>query len=128
MGKVKKIAKPVTEAQHQRAVILWSEQPSIRQKYPELKLLYHIPNGGTRDAVEGRHLKEQGVKSGVPDLHLPVARGPYHSLYIEMKTETGDTSGAQDWWLEELSKQGNFCEVCHGWESAVKVLEWYLCL
>ena len=23
-------------------------------------------------------------------------------------------------------QEGNFCEVCHGWESAVRVLEWYL--
>ena len=57
-----------------------------------MKLLHHIPNGGNRDVVEARHLKQQGVKKGVPDLHLPVARGSYHSLYIEMKAETGRTS------------------------------------
>lgn len=118
----------LTEAQHQANVIKWSQQPSVRSKWPELALLHHIPNGGTRDAIEGRHLKQQGVKPGVPDLHLPVARGLYHSLYIEMKTEKGRTSDAQEWWIEFLIAQGNLVEVCHGWQSAVRVLEWYLSL
>lgn len=115
-----------SEAQHQAAVIKWSQQPSVRHKWPELALLHHIPNGGNRDAIEGRHLKAQGVKRGVPDLHLPVARGGYHSLYIEMKTETGHTTQEQEWWGEQLLAEGNMWEVCHGWESAVRVLEWYL--
>lgn len=118
----------MTEAQHQANVIKWSQQPSIRAKWPELASLHHIPNGGTRDAVEGKHLKAQGVKAGVPDLCLPVARGQYHGLYIEMKTETGKTSDAQEWWGEFLLEQGYFWEVCRGWESAVRVLEWYLSL
>ena len=51
-----------SEAQHQAYVIKWSQQPSIRRQWPELALLHHIPNGGTRDAVEAKHLKQQGVK------------------------------------------------------------------
>ena len=31
----------MTEAQHQINVIKWTQQPGIRRKYPELKLLYH---------------------------------------------------------------------------------------
>lgn len=116
----------ISEARHQKAVIDWSQQPSIRARFPCLKLLHHIPNGGNRDAIEGRHLKEQGVRAGVPDLCLPVARGSYHGLYIEMKTDTGKPSDEQLWWGHELSEQGYFGEVCHGWQSAVRVLEWYL--
>lgn len=115
-----------SEAQHQAAVIKWSQQPHIRRQWPELSLLYHIPNGGTRDPIEAKHLKQQGVKPGVPDLCLPVPHGKYHGLYIEMKTPEGRTSRDQDWWGEHLSVQGYMWEVCHGWESAVAVLEWYL--
>lgn len=118
----------LSEAQHQANVIKWSQQPSIRAQWPELALLHHIPNGGTRDAIEGRHLKQAGVKAGVPDLCLPVARGRYHGLYMEMKTEKGRTSDAQEWWGEHLAEQGYFWEVCYGWQSAVRVLEWYLSL
>lgn len=53
----------MTEAQHQKAVFDWSRQPGIRSRFPELALLYHIPNGGSRDAVEAKHLKQQGVKA-----------------------------------------------------------------
>jgi len=106
----------------------WSRQPEIRSRWPELSLLYHIPNGGTRDAIEGRHLKQQGVKRGVPDLCLPVARGIYHALYIELKTDTGRATTEQKWWGEKLNCQGNMWRVCHGWEAAVATLEWYLSL
>ena len=84
-----------SEAQHQAYVIKWSQQPSIRRQWPELALLHHIPNGGTRDAVEAKHLKQQGVKSGVPDLCLPVPRGQYHGLYIEMKPANSACSGCR---------------------------------
>ena len=70
-------------------------------------------------------MKHQGVKRGVPDLCLPVARGTYHGLYIEMKTETGETRPEQYWWIQTLNDHGYF-EVCHGWKSAVRVLEWYM--
>lgn len=118
----------MTEAQHQANVIKWSRQPHIRAQWPELALLFHIPNGGTRDKIEARHLKQQGVKRGVPDLCLPVSRGRYHALYIEMKTETGRATTDQIEWGERLLAQGNMWEICHGWESAVRVLEWYLSL
>lgn len=118
----------LTEAKHQIAVIKWSQQPSIRGKWPELKLFFHIPNetegGAARVAID----KALGVRKGVPDLCLPVPRGEYHGLFIEMKTEVGRTSKEQEWWGHELLEQGYFWEVCHGWESAVRVLEWYLSL
>lgn len=121
----------MSEAQEQTAVIKWSQglykkQPDIREKYPELKLLFHIPNGGYRNAIEGKHLKAQGVKPGVPDLCLPVARGHYHGLYIEMKTKTGRERSEQAWWRTELMKQGYCSEVCRGYEHAINVLNWYL--
>lgn len=118
----------MTEAQEQAYVIKWSQQPCIRAQWPELALLFHIPNGGTRDTVEGKHLKQQGVKPGVPDLFLPVPAGRYHGLFIEMKTDKGRASDAQKWWIERLNAAGYFAQVCHGWEAAVDLLERYLSL
>lgn len=115
-----------TESQHQQAVFKWAAQPSIRSKWPELSMLHHIKNETTEGPRQVAVDKANGVKKGVPDLHLPVARGRYHSLYIEMKTETGRTSPEQNWWIERLNAQGNFAEVCHGWQSAARVIEWYM--
>lgn len=116
----------MTEDQHQMCVIKWSQQPFIREKYPELKMLHHIANERKCSPVQGRMLKLMGVRSGVPDLSLPVPKSPYNGLYIEMKTETGRLSDNQKWWICELKKQGYRCEVCYGWEAAVAVLEDYL--
>ena len=118
----------VSEAKHQQAVIKWSQQPAVRSRWPELALLHHIKNETREGAAQVAVDKAMGVKRGVPDLCLPVALDRYHGLYIEWKTETGRTSEAQKWWGEKLLEQGYMFEVCHGWESAVGVLEWYLSL
>lgn len=121
---VKLITNPTSEAQHQRNVIVWSQ--IHRDEYPELALLFHIPNGGSRDPVEAAHLKAQGVRKGIPDLYLSVARRGYHGLFAEMKTPKGRLSPEQKWWGERLTAQGYLWRVCYGWEEAVKMLEWYL--
>lgn len=123
---VKILSNPKTEAQHQANVINWSILHTV--DWPELALLHHIPNGGSRDAIEGKHLKAQGVRAGVPDLCLPVPRGQYHGLYLELKAEKGRASDAQKWWGERLLAQGYFWIICYGWENAVAVLERYLSL
>ena len=116
----------MTEDRHQMYVIKWSQQPSIRQKYPELKLLHHIPNERKCSPAQGKLLKLMGVRSGVPDLSLPAPKSGFNGLYIEMKTDTGRLSDNQKWWIEELKKEGYRCEVCYGWQSAVDILEDYL--
>ncbi len=114
-----------TEAQEQIWLIEWSQQPSIRKMFPELKLLYHIPNERS-DKIQAAILKKMGVKKGVPDLLLPVARGKHHGLYIEMKRlEDGRVSEDQKWWIKELDSQGYAVGVAYGWRNAVKLLEWY---
>ena len=118
----------MTEAQEQICVIKWSQQPSIRSQWPELALLHHIKNETKEGKAAVMRDKAMGVKRGVPDLSLPVPRGKYHGLYIEMKTEDGRASESQKWWGEMLLKAGYFWEVCHGWQSAVEVLRWYLSL
>lgn len=115
----------MTEQQHQICVIQWSQQPTIREKYPELAMLFHIANERS-DKVQASILKKMGVKKGVPDLCLPVPSGKYHGLFIEMKTDTGRASAEQLWWISHLEANGYAAAVCYGWNRAVEVLEWYL--
>ena len=72
-----------SEDAEQEIVIQWVRMNE--GKWPELKLLHHIPNGGSRNKREAARLKRMGVLAGVSDLHLPVSKGGYNSLYIEMK-------------------------------------------
>jgi hypothetical protein len=114
-----------TESQEQQALFEWADRLCF--KYPELALLHHIPNEGKRSKTTGRKLKREGMKSGVPDIHLPVARGKFHSLYIELKRRKGSsTSKEQEMWLQLLGKYGNKAIRCYGWEEAAKVIVEYL--
>lgn len=112
------------EAGAQEALFSWIGYQLGR--YPELKLAYHIPNGGKRDARTAANLKRQGVKAGVPDIHLPVARGGYHGLYIELKVGKNKQTEKQKEWQRELAKQGYLSVVCYGWQEAAEQLVNYL--
>lgn len=127
MGKAQKekgVNEVLTEAQEQIFLFQW--EGLARQKYPEIKLLFHVPNGGKRDAREAVSLKKQGVKAGVPDLVLPVARGGHFGLYVELKVGRNKPSALQLEWIEDLKVQGYFVKVCYGWIEASEVIENYL--
>ena len=113
------------EAQEQEALFCWARL-SIA-KYPELALMYHIPNEGKRSVVNGAALKRQGLKKGVPDICLPVPRGKYHGMYIEMKRIDGKPTAEQKDFINELAKQGYACYVADkGWADAAEVITWYM--
>lgn len=116
-----------TEEQEQIALFNWAAMMEYR--YPELRYMYHVPNGGYRNKAEAGRFKAQGVKSGVPDIVLPAARGQYHGLYIELKrTEGGKLSADQRDWLEFLTAQGYFAAVCKGCDEAIQTIENYLAM
>jgi hypothetical protein len=114
-----------TEAQEQTTLFQWAAMMS--GKWPELRLLHAIPNGGSRNPIEARHLKEQGVKAGIPDIFLPCARGEWHGLYIEMKRRKGGrVSDEQREMIRLLIEQGYKAVVCYGWEEAKNVIVEYM--
>ena len=115
-----------TEAQEQEWLFQWAEAMRVL-RWPEIDLMYHCPNGGSRGRVEAARLKAQGVKPGVPDIFLPVARGRWHGLYIELKRRAGGrVSPDQDRMIRELTRQGYRAEVCKGWQAAADVIEDYM--
>jgi len=115
-------------SEHELQSTLVAVAEAMSSRLPELKLLHAIPNGGSRHPAVAGKLKAEGVKPGVPDLHLPVARGVYHSLYIEMKTVKGRLSDAQRRWRELLMGEGNAYVVCRSVTEGLVVLERYLAL
>ena len=114
-----------SEEEEQAAVMEWATL--MRSQFPELSLLYHVPNGGWRAPATAAKLKAQGVKAGVPDLCLPVARGGWHGLYIELKRRKGGkVSSHQSEWLQELTYQHYYATVAQGAEEACDVIYRYL--
>lgn len=124
--KTKPTAVKSTEAEQQEAVIDFCNIMALYPEYKELKLIYHIPNGGSRNPLEAKNLKKQGVRAGVPDLFLPVARGGYFGLYIEMKWGKNEATSEQLKYMGELRNQGYAVWLCRGAEVAKNCLEQYM--
>lgn len=118
------------ERDHQAALCRWAR--TQESNIPELKLLYAVFNGAhlAGGKLSGWRAKQEGLRPGVPDLCLPVPRGRYHSLYIEMKDESPNarTSNEQKAWHAALRDQGHAVAVCHGWLAAKAMIERYFAL
>lgn len=114
-----------TEHQEQANLIYWCNSQS--GKYPELKLIFAIPNGTNKSMTARVKFKKEGLKSGVPDLFLPVPRNGSHGLFIEMKRRKNSTTSAeQKAWIEALTDQGYDAAVCKGCDEAIEKIKAYL--
>jgi len=115
-----------SESDEQQTLFEWAGY--MTNTHPELALMYHTPNGGARSYGTAGRLKAEGVKSGVPDICLPAAKGKYHGLYIELKVKPNKPTIEQKWWIEQLNKADYYATVCYGWEEASATIEKYLSL
>ena len=113
-----------SESQEQQTVMAWAE--IMQRRYPELQMLFHVPNEGKRSKAAGGQLKAMGLKSGVPDIYLDFPAGKYHGLRIELKVEKNKPTQEQDRWLKNLNAVGYFAAVCYGAAQAERVLEDYI--
>lgn len=113
------------EGMEQAALML-----EIALRYPAAaRLIYHVPNGGHRHKLVAIELKKQGVRAGVPDLVLPMARGGFFGLYIEFKAKPpfdAAVSPAQDAYIQALTDQGYLAIVCRGHIDALEAIRAYL--
>lgn len=113
-----------TEHQEQAALFRWWR---IMAKGETRDLLFAIPNGGARDPITGRILKDEGVKAGVPDIFLALPRNKFHGLWLEMKRQNGGKlSDAQKLMLRLLAKAGYATAVCRGMEEAARSIRRYM--
>lgn len=113
-----------SEHDHQVTFFDWCELMS-RTEFPELKYAFAIPNGGHRHISVAKKLKAEGVKAGVPDIFIPVAKNGYHGLFIEMKREDGKIQPNQEVWINDLAVQGYFTYICHSCDEAKDLVRYY---
>lgn len=116
-----------TESAEQITVFQWAAY--AEGTHPELRLLYHIGNERKCSPQQGARFKAEGVRKGVPDIVLPVARGGYHGCYIELKRSRGGRlSPEQGEWLDALTAQGYYAVRCNGAEAAIETIRRYLAM
>lgn len=134
------LAKTGSEDGHQAAVFCWAADSLDR--FPQLKWMHAIPNGGSRHIAEATKMVAAGTRSGVWDIFLPcpvrqphdsiAPDGAYHGLYIEMKEpkrrnhKNGGLSEEQVNFGQYAKNAGYRCAVCYTWEEARDVIVNYL--
>lgn len=122
-----------SEHSEQATVIDWCNRNLYA--YPELDLIYAIPNQGVGSSnpevrrigfIHQRKMIAEGLKKGMPDLCLPVGRGGYFGLYIEMKRKSGAASKEQKKIMPALIENNYNVVLCKSSESAINVIKAYL--
>ena len=118
--------KRMSESQEQASVV-----QEFRVKYRN-HLIFAIPNGTHIKSYAGRtRAKREGLLKGIPDLMIPVAKGGYHGLFVEMKDRGkswSDVSKNQRERIEQLSAAGYRTVWCIGASAAMKVIDDYMSL
>lgn len=95
----------------------------FKLKYPMFgKLIFSVPNGGTRNKREAVSLKEEGLLAGVSDLVIALPNKDNHGLFIEFKTPEGNQSPKQYEFMQSVRQQGYRYEIVRTFEQFVKVV------
>ena len=118
------VAKSGTEHSHQVALFAWAALQA--KTYPELRLMFAIPNQRHTSVISGARFKAEGVKAGLPDIFLPAARGRAHGLFLELKRPGGVVAKEQYQWNNSLNDAGYIAIICYGWEEARDAILTYL--
>ena len=93
----------ITEDRLQQDCAMW-----FKNTFKELgKLYYMINNSGTKTKLRAAQDKAMGLTAGIPDTHLVVAKGGFHSLYVEFKVGLNVLSPVQKEVIGLLQKFGH---------------------
>ena len=117
--------KPRVDREHAEAVALMQLVRMHEARWPALRWLAAVPNGGARNKVAGAKRKAEGVRRGVPDYLWPQRSGSYIGLALELKAKGGRLDPAQRDWLAHLESQGWRCVVAYGADEAWAAIREY---
>ncbi|HOD53480.1 MAG TPA: VRR-NUC domain-containing protein [Candidatus Cloacimonadota bacterium] len=103
---------------------------SMEEHIPELATIFAIPNAGKRSPGAARYYLQEGLKTGLPDVCLPIRREiggkQYGALFIEFKSEHGKLTNNQQRMQQTLRLYGNMVVTVWSLASAVDVVGNYL--
>ncbi len=112
--------KPISESNLQKMCIKW-----FYLKFPEYKI-FSIPNGGSRNIVEAKKMKLEGVLAGVSDLFFPKPSQGKHGLFIEMKVGYNKPTEKQKEFMEYATSENYATAVIYSFEEFEKLINDYL--
>lgn len=117
---------PRKNTEHDEQVQFFKALDKLALKEPGLRFAFAVPNGSARNVVTGARLKQEGVKRGVPDIVIPLPKGIYHGLFIEMKAGKNKMSDFQKEYFSYLEGVGYKCCCCYSSDEAVSEVISYI--
>lgn len=88
--------------------------------------IYHVANERRTSMHKGKIFKQKGVRSGVPDVCVPIPSGMYPGLYIEFKVRPNQLSDSQKSFIKTLLQIGHLVVVAWSAEEAITIVREYL--
>ena len=116
----------IDKSEYACQVEIFQQAAQLQAKYPELALLNASLNGLKLPIGLAVKAKRSGMRKGMPDLHLPVPRGGYYGLFIELKAGRNQATREQAAWIEALNSMGYYACVRWGVRDTVDVIIDYL--
>ena len=108
-------------------LIKFFEWVRINEKFdPRFSAIYHIGNERRVSMHTGKIFKQKGVRSGVPDVHVPIPSGMYPGLYIEFKVRPNNLSNTQKEMIKTLLNLGHLVVVAWSADEAIEITREYL--
>lgn len=95
-----------------QALFFRIEKPKLEARYPDARLIMGLPlfqvgKGGFGGLNAGKRANAEGRRKGTWDILYPVARGRFHSLWIEAKIKPNGLSPEQVEFGEDMRRVGN---------------------
>jgi hypothetical protein len=114
-----------SEELHQQFLFDWIR--SLESQYPDLKYIYHVPNGGKRSITVARKLKRAGVRPGIFDISCDTARKTWRGFRYELKFGRNKLTDEQrDVWLPYYEAEGYQTGVFYTWvEAALAIIDYF---
>ena len=116
----------MSEFAHQSALFEWARQPAVRAKFKGIDLLEGSMNGVKLTKAQAGKAKAAGMLKGSHDIKLPVRRGQYIGLSIELKYGKNKPTADQLWYGGRLQQEGWRVEYAWSWTDARDIIVQYM--
>lgn len=93
---------------------------------PILSVIFHVENERKCSWAQGLIRKKKGVRAGVPDIIVPIPKGPFHGLFIELKLPGRKPTVTQQEYMIKLYTLGYCVKIAYSAEQAISILKEYL--
>lgn len=118
--------KPRQDEEHQHQAAFFQVLRLNERAFPALAFVFAIPNGGQRSKATAGKLWAEGVRSGVPDVCIPIPRHGYMGAWMENKSAKGKVTTNQQAFLDFLGGAGYAIRICYSVDEQIAFIEWYL--